>query len=171
MNKPHKSEYNPWFNHYIQLVPDGEYLKILHKNTQDTINFFESIPQSKHEYRYAEGKWTPKQIMQHIIDAERVMMYRALVAARGDTKTVLPDMEEDEYAANADVSDVTMADLIDEFKALRGASEKFYAHLSEHAEALKANTETHPITARAVGYIIIGHIMHHIGILKERYLK
>lgn len=170
MNKPQESEYNPWFDRYIQLVPGGEYLKTLHKNTEDTVNFFESIPDNKHEYRYAEGKWTPKQILQHIIDTERVMIYRALVAARGDMKTVLHNMEEDEYAANADVSNVSMAELIDEFKTLRSSSEKFYAHLSEQAEALKAATETHPITARAVGYIIIGHTIHHIGTLKERYL-
>jgi hypothetical protein len=171
MKRPQETDYNPWFSRYIKLVPEGSYLDLLYNNTRETLIFFENIPAEKHEYRYAEGKWTPKQILQHIIDTERVMLYRALVAARADTKTVLCNMEEDEDAASADVSHLSMADLIAEFKAVRASSEKFYEHLPEKAETTKANAGEFPITAAAVGYIIIGHIMHHIGTLKERYLK
>jgi len=170
MKRPEPEEYNPYFNRYISLVPEGDFLTLLKANSSDIFNFFENIPEEKHEYSYAEGKWSVKDILQHITDTERVMMYRALVAARGDVNTILSNMEEDSYAANAGAGKRILDNILAEFRSLRASTEIFFESLDETSSALRANTETHPITARAVGYILIGHPMHHIKVIKDRYL-
>lgn len=174
MKRATKGEYNPYFEGYIGLVPEGNYIELLKKNSKDAAEFFESLPTAKHDYRYAKGKWSIKEILNHIIDTERVMVYRALVAARGDRTTILHNMDEDLYAANADVSGRTLEDLLEEFMALRRSTEKFFENLTDKASSLKANTLTglvnYPITAGVVGYVLIGHTSHHINTIKERYL-
>lgn len=170
MQKPEAEEYNPYFNRYISLVPDGDYLELLKTNSREITDFFAGIPEVKHNYRYAAGKWTIKDILMHIIDTERVMMYRALVAARGDSTSILCNMEEDLYAANVNVSDRSLESILAEFISLRESTEKFFENLDEESSKLQAQTETHPITARAVGYILIGHPHHHIEVIKGKYL-
>jgi len=169
MNKPEPEEHNPYFARYISLVPDGNYMQLLRANTNDIIDFFKGIPIEKHNYRYAEGKWSIKDILMHITDTERVMMYRALVAARGDNKSVLCNMEEDLYAANVNNTNRTLESILAEFSSLRTSTELFFENLGDEASKLRAKTETHPITASAVGYIIIGHPIHHIKIISYRY--
>lgn len=170
MKKPDKEEYLPYFDRYISLVPEGDFIKLLRENSEEVINFFESIPAEKHNYRYAEGKWSIKDILMHITDTERVMCYRALVAARGDNTSVLCNMDEDSYAANVDVSGRSLENILSEFRSIRSATEIFFENLGDEASKFKAKTETHPITARAVGYILIGHPVHHMHIIRERYL-
>lgn len=170
MQKPLSDEYNSFYQRYIDWVPEGDFLTLLHQNTADTVRFFETIAAEKHDYRYAEGKWTLKEVLMHLIDTERVFAYRALVGARADSSTILPYMEEDEYARNADVSLRTVQSLIAEFKAVRGATLSLFEHMSDAQSQFKANTTTVPITPRAIGYISIGHILHHIGVIEERYL-
>ena len=170
MQRPLAGEYNPYFDRYIGLVPDGDFDALLAENTDKTIDFFEDIPAEKHNYSYSAGKWTIKQVLMHIIDTERVMSYRAFVAARGDNTSILPSMDENHYAASADVSGRSMTDLIDEFIAVRAATATIYAHLTDAQSRFPARGETHPFTARALGYIMIGHIMHHFRVTSERYL-
>lgn len=174
MQRPDKEEYNPYFERYISLVKNGAFFQLLKDNTSGTVHFFRFSAMKKENYSYAESKWTPKQILQHIIDTERVLCYRALVAARGDKKTVLQNMDENEYAAAADVSERTMESLIDDFKAVRKASSSFFLSLNEtetkSRATLDSTGEVYPITARAIGYIMIGHILHHINVIKEKYL-
>jgi len=98
------------------------------------------------------------------------MMYRALCAARGDSSIVLGNMDEDSYASNADVTGRTLESILSEFNSLRKSTEIFFENLREESTRLRAKTETHPITARAVGYILIGHPMHHMRVIKEKYL-
>jgi uncharacterized damage-inducible protein DinB len=169
MNKPEPEEHNPYFTKYISLVPDGNYMQMLKDNSADIVNFFSNIPVEKHNYRYAEGKWSIKDILMHITDTERVMMYRALAAARGDDIITLQNMEEDLYAANVNVNDRGMESILSEFSALRVSTEIFFENLSEEASKFRAKTDTYPITARAIGYILIGHTMHHIKTIKEKY--
>lgn len=171
MKRPETEEYNPYFNRYISLVPEGDFMHLLKRNSAEILNFFSDIPEDRHYYRYAEGKWSIKDILQHITDTERVMMYRALVAARGDIQTTLSNMDEDSYAENAVAGKRTLGDILSEFSSLRASTEIFFESLDEEASALRANTETYPITARAVGFILIGHPMHHIKVIKERYLQ
>lgn len=171
MQRPEPEEHNPYFSRYISLVPEGDYLKLLRSSTEEIIDFFKKIPEGKHNYRYAEGKWSIKDILMHITDTERVMVYRALVAARGDSSTILCNMEEDLYAANVNVTNRTLDSILSEFSSLRTSTELFFENLDEEASKFRAKTETHPITARTVGYILIGHPKHHMEVIKERYLK
>lgn len=169
MQRPEPEEHNPYFTRYISLVPDGNYMQMLKDNSVDIVNFFSNIPVEKHNYRYAEGKWSIKDILMHITDTERVMMYRALAAARGDNTSVLCNMEEDLYAANVNVNNRKLESILAEFTSLRASTEIFFENLDEAASMFKAKTESHPITARAIGYILIGHPIHHINTINERY--
>jgi uncharacterized damage-inducible protein DinB len=170
MQRPEPEEYNPYFSRYISLVPDGNFIQLLKENSAEIMKFFENIPLDKHNHRYAEGKWSVKDILMHITDTERVMCYRALAAARGDNTTTLGNMDEDSYAANVDVTDRSLENILAEFRSLRRATEIFFENLDENASKFRARTETHPITARTVGFILIGHPKHHMGIINTRYL-
>lgn len=127
------------------------------------------IPPEKHAYRYAEGKWTIKEVLMHIIDTERVFAYRAVAAARGDVTPVYR-MDEELYARNVDVSNRTIGDLISEFKTVRNATEFLFKNMTDEQSKRSCNVVTHPMSARAIGYFIIAHVLHHIGVLRARYL-
>jgi hypothetical protein len=170
MVRPKKGEFNPYFKNYIAMVPNGDIMDLLYKNTRDAVQFFESIPVEKHNYRYEEDKWNIKEMLIHLIDAERVFSYRALVAARGDKKTALQPMDDHLYVKSAAVDGRRFHDLVEEFKAVRHATEKLFETLTEKQMAFKANGVSSPITARALGYIIVGHMMHHMKVIKEWYL-
>jgi hypothetical protein len=170
MQKPLPSEYNPYFQHYIDLTGDGDFFELFKKNTTETILFFENIPVEKHDYRYAEGKWTTKEVLQHIIDTDRIFSFRALVAARGDSEMPLNRVDENLFAKNVDVSNRSIESLLKEFTLVRNSTEMFLANINDAQSKFPANAVTYKITARACGYIIMGHALHHIQVLKERYL-
>src|SRR6202008_4761747 len=155
MNKPLAVEYKPYFERYIALVPAGNFLDVYKQNSRETAVFFEAIPLDKHNYSYAEGKWTVKDVLMHIIDTERVMSFRVLVAARGDNSTPLKSVDEDLYAKNVDVSKRSMSDLVEEFMLVRKTTEKLFEHMTEEQSRFLANGVDHPISARAIGYLLI----------------
>ena len=169
MRKPTASEYAAGYQKYFDLVPEGEYLSLLRQNAIATIAFFESIPDEKLDYRYAEDKWTVKEVFMHIIDTERVFSYRGLVAARGDSSPHYR-MDEELYARNVAVSGRSIQSLISEFKAVRDSTEQLFKHLTDEQSRRSCNIVTHPMTARAIGYFVIGHVQHHVNVIKERYL-
>jgi|SRR5215813_3121412 len=169
MQKPLANEYAPGYQKYFDLVPEGEYLTLLSQNLTDTITFFENLHGEKLDYRYAAGKWSIKEILMHLIDTERVFAYRGLVAARGDSSPHYR-MDEELYARNVDVAGRPLKSLISEFKVVRSSSEQLYKHLTDAQSKLPCNIVTHPMTARAIGYFLIGHVQHHVNIVKERYL-
>lgn len=168
MQKPLSTEYSPAYQKYFDLVPDGNYMELLRQNGETTVQFFEHLPSNKHDYRYAAGKWTIKEVFMHIIDTERVFAYRALAAARGD-ETPVYRMDEELYARNVDVSKRTIADLISEFKVVRRGSEYVFENVSDEESIRSCNVVTHPISVRAIGYFLIGHVQHHVGIVRQRY--
>ncbi len=171
MQKPTFDEYAASYQKYFDLVAEGNYLDLLRHNSLETIKFFERIPEEKLDYRYAEGKWTIKELLMHIIDTERVFSYRGLVAARGDTTTQHYRMDEELYARNVDVSQRTWESLISEFKAVRRSTETLFENMTDAQSKFSCNIVSHPMTARAIGYFMIGHVQHHLNILEERYLK
>lgn len=168
MQRPPADEYHPNYQKYFDLIASGDYLDLLRQNSTDTPAFFDELPEDKLEYRYAAGKWTPKEVLMHIIDTERVFSYRALVAARGDDITV-HRMDEKLYASNADVSQRTLESLISEFKAVRTSTEQLFENMTD-AQSKRWCTGTAPMTARAIAYFIIGHARHHVGVIQEKYL-
>jgi uncharacterized damage-inducible protein DinB len=170
MKRPEASEYHPDYQDYFDLVPDGDYLQTLDRNTIDTVNFFETMPRNKHDYRYAERKWSVKEVLMHIIDTERVFAYRALAAARGD-ETPVYRMDEELYSRNVDVSQRTLSDLISEFKVVRTATEYLFQNVTEDQSKRRCNVVSHPMSTRAIGYFVIGHVQHHIDVVKDRYFR
>lgn len=170
MQKPASDEYQTSYQKYFDLVAEGNCLDLLRHNSLETIKFFETIPSEKLDYGYAEGKWTIKELLMHIIDTERVFSYRGLVAARGDTTTPHYRMDEELYARNVDVSQRTLESLLSEFKAVRRSTEMVFENMTDAQSQFRCNIVSHPMSARAIGYFMIGHIQHHLNIIEERYL-
>jgi len=169
MERPLTGEYAAGYQEYFDLVAKGDYLTLLKQNSTKTIAFFEMLGDEKLGYKYAEGKWTIKQVFMHIIDTERVFSYRGLAAARRDASPHYR-MDEELYARNVDPSARSLQSLISEFKAVRGSTEQLYEHLTDAQSKLPCNIVTHPMTARAIGYFLIGHVQHHLNVIQQRYL-
>jgi uncharacterized damage-inducible protein DinB len=169
MQRPAADEYPPGYQKYFDLVPAGDFLTLLNENSTETVGFFEKLPTEKVDYRYAEGKWTVKEVLMHLLDTERVFSYRALTAARGDGSPHYR-MDEELYAGNVDVTGRALSSLISEFKAVRGATVQLFENLTEAQSKLMCNIVPHPMSARAIGYFLIAHIRHHRNVIEERYL-
>ena len=170
MQKPSADEYAIGYQKYFDLVPEGDYLSLLRQNLIDTITRLERIEAEKLDYRYAEGKWTIKEVLMHIVDTERVFSYRALVAARGDAATPHYRMDEELYARNVDVSHRTLQSLISEFRVVRASTEQLFENITDAQSKSPCNIVTHQMTTRAIGYFMIGHVQHHLAVIEERYL-
>jgi uncharacterized damage-inducible protein DinB len=170
MQRPETNEYHPNYQKYFDLVPAGDFHDLLDQNSRSTVEFFQNVPSDRHDYKYAEGKWSIKEVLIHIIDTERVFAYRGLAAARDD-QTPIYRMDEELYARNVDVSERTMASLVAEFKTVRDATETLFANLTDEQSRRTCNVVTHPMSARAIGYFIIGHVEHHVEVVRERYLS
>jgi hypothetical protein len=162
-------EYNPYYQQYILKAGNAPMLEGLQANGDEIISFLESIPEDKLEYRYEEGKWTIKEIIQHLIDTERVFTYRALCIARND-KTLFPGFDQDEYVLSSDANSRTLGALLKDYKALRLASANLFKGFSKDMFCRIGIASNSNLTPRAVAFIIIGHENHHCDIIKERYL-
>lgn len=168
--KPEPGEHHPYFQRYIDLVGEGEFLSLLRENTRQTEQFFGNLPVEKQDYRYAPGKWTPKEVLMHVTDMERVFAYRALVGVRGEGVTALHSVDENVVAEHVDVSGRTMKSVVDEFLVVRRNSEIIFEHTTDAQSKFMANGIPHKVSPRALGYMIIGHALHHIRVIGERYL-
>ena len=158
-----------FYSNYIKLAPDDNVVKGLARNTKNFRKLLKKIPAKKIDKAYAEGKWTIKELLQHLIDAERVFAYRAITFARKD-KTALPSFDENAWASNSMVSHRDWKDMIDEFRSLRDANEKMFASFDDSQLRSIGNASGKEINVLALGYILSGHVEHHINIIKERYL-
>lgn len=169
MNKPTKKEYKPYFEQYIGLVSNEDYFKSFESNTQEVVTTLKNLPLEKHDYAYAEGKWTVKQLVMHIIDVERIFAYRMLVILRNDTSTTLQGFDEDDYADNAKASNRTLASVIEEFEAVRKSILLLLAGIDDAQSKLVKNISGTDTSLRAIAYMTIGHAKHHLNVLEERY--
>lgn len=164
-------EHHPNYSQYINLVPKDETLvQALHSGRDETIHFFNTIEESKLNYRYAEGKWTPKEILLHLIDTERVFVYRSLRFARKDA-TPLQGFDQDAYIRPSKVYARTMESLLKEFKTVREATISLYENMDEEMLQGMGTASKSNLSARAAGFIIAGHSRSHIQIIKDRYLS
>lgn len=170
MKKPGSGESASYYKHYINLNTDTNIIKSLEKQVLQIQKAFGSVPPSKQNFRYAKGKWSVKELLGHIMDAERIFGYRALRIARKD-KTHLAGFEENHYVKNGAFEKRTMKSLLEEFTALRKANIELFKNLDEKQLAYKGTANNSPVSVRALAYIISGHTIHHLGILKERYLS
>ncbi|MBP6823178.1 MAG: DinB family protein [Acidobacteria bacterium] len=169
MTKPQETEYAAYYGKYVSLVPDGNIVDTLTTQLSETLAAWQAVPADKAEHRYAPGKWSTKEMMVHVIDTERVMAYRTLRIARGD-KTPLPGFDQDVFMANTECSARSIADLADEFEAVRKSSLHLFRHLTDAAWQQVGTASDNPISARALAYIIAGHELYHQEILRDRYL-
>ncbi|WP_179345081.1 DinB family protein [Winogradskyella ursingii] len=162
-------EYNQYYKMYIDKASNKDIIVGLQKNLESVMSFYSNIPVAKHEFSYAAGKWTVKEILLHIIDTERIFSYRALRIARGDT-TPMPGFNQDSYVDHYEIKRRTMEDLLKEYKAVRQATIALFSHISESRLKLIGEASGSPISPRAIGYIITGHENHHNDVIRERYL-
>ena len=169
ITKPDTTEYTPHFETYISKVTQDNLIDALKASSHSFLKLMTSILKEKHDYRYAPGKWTIKEMVAHIIDCERVFMYRGLSFARND-KNPLPGFNENEWAKEADVSNRSMDSLLEEYEHARKANIIFFEGISDEISKRKGKANNNYISVRALGFIISGHELHHMGILKERYL-
>jgi len=163
------SEYAGNFGTYIKEAGDGDLIEELEISLHDFIRFVQNIPMDKFDYRYAPGKWTIKDIIQHIMDCERIFAYRALRFSRND-QTSLPSFEEDDYANSTNSNNRSIQELLTELSALRHSNLLFYKSLSEEQLKRIGTASNNQISVRALGFVIIGHQKHHQKVFEERYL-
>ncbi len=167
--RPDLSRVGSWYHGYINLVTENDLPAAFEKQSALFADFLETIPPQKYDYRYAADKWTIKEVVQHIIDAERVFSYRALRFARKDT-TPLPGFDENLFAATAKADKRPWENLVEEFNVVRRSSELLYNSFDEEqlqANGISSNSSNYVL---GIGFIIIGHAMHHQKIIQERYL-
>ncbi|MBC6489852.1 DinB family protein [Flavihumibacter stibioxidans] len=161
--------YSDFYTNYIQLAQQGELKKVLKKNSRKFLDLLDDIPKSKIDYSYGKDKWTIKQLLQHITDAERVFAYRALRVARYD-QTPLPGFDENTWAEHADVSKRDWNDMVKEFRLLRRSNQLMIESFSSEQLAATGTASNHPISVAALCFILAGHVEHHMNIIRERYL-
>ena len=163
------NEYVPYQMNYIKLVSEQNIVKGLIDQKEEMILFFKSIPDYKQEYSYEAGKWTIKDLLLHLIDAERIFAYRALRIVRNDS-TALPGFDENEYVVAANANDREFESLLEEYRTVRDATISLYKNFSI-SDLLKLGTASGAsVSVRGIGYCVLGHELHHKQIIIERYL-
>jgi uncharacterized damage-inducible protein DinB len=168
MNKPAEEEYAPFYSTYIQMVGEGPVLDILEDLAENSYAFFSKLSDEKANYAYADGKWTIKEVLGHMIDAERTFAYRILAFSRGQAE--LPGFDENIYVENATFKSRSIGNLAEEFKTLREANLYLLHSLSPEQFAATGIANGNKISVLALVYIMAGHEMHHVKIINERYL-
>lgn len=163
------NEYSKFQATYINAAMNVELIEELEISLHDFIRFVQNIPMDKFDYRYEEGKWTIKEIIQHIIDSERVFSYRALRISRND-KTPLPGFDENNYVDNTNANKRGLQELLTELSAVRHATLLLFKSFSDEQLARMGIASENEISVRAIGFIIIGHQKHHQKVFEERYL-
>ncbi|HWY11180.1 MAG TPA: DinB family protein [Bacteroidia bacterium] len=167
--KPAEGEYPTYFGTYISKVKEDDCVSALENTEKEFLSFFKSIPENKGDFAYAPGKWTIKQLIIHISDAERIFAYRALRFARRDEQQNL-SFEEDDYAKNCEADKRTLRSVIEEFAAVRRATILLFKSFSDQTLQNSGNMSSGKTTVNALGFTISGHAAHHVGVVKERYL-
>lgn len=169
LTPPAVGEYLEYYHKYIDRVPQGDLLETLERQYDEVPRFLGEIPAGLHEHRYAEGKWSVKEVVGHLSDTERIFGYRALRVARGD-ETPLPGYDENAFVANAGFDRRPLQSLVDEWRDVRRATLALLRAIDATEAARSGVANGAPISVRAIAYIIAGHTEHHLEILKTRYL-
>ena len=166
-----ENEYHPYYKSYIHdLASSGKSItQVLMENQKDVNDLLMHLPQEKEMYRYAEEKWTIKELMQHIIDAERIFNYRALRFARND-KLALQGFEQDDYNDQSYANDRSFQEILSEFNAVRVSTIAMYHSFAEESLKRIGTASGNPMSVRALGYLSAGHVAHHLRVFQERYL-
>lgn len=168
MARPVEGSYPDGFKGYISKVKDEDAIAALRNQQEAVDRFFDQLTEDDSKYSYQAGKWTLKEMLQHLSDAERVFNYRALAIARGEQAS-LPGFDEDSYAANSYANRRPWADLVDEFKAIRKSTVMLYSSFPGNIFDLSGMANNKPITVNAIAFATVGHFAHHMEIIETRY--
>ena len=170
IQRPGADEFAPFYANYVAGVPDGDVTQVLEAQARDLVALVGGLNEARGDYRYAPDKWTVKEVLGHITDTERIFAYRALRISRGDA-TPLAGFDQDSYVANAHFGHRSLADLLDEFRAVRAATVALFRAMTAEESRRAGSANSVPVSARALAYIAAGHERHHARILRERYLS
>lgn len=168
--RPAPGDYAPFHGAYVQAVPEGDVLAFLERQGAETATLLRGISEERSRHRYASGKWSIREVVGHMSDAERVFAYRGLSFARGDA-TPLPGFDENSWGAATNADRRPMADLIAEFSAVRAATVTLFRGFSANEMGRAGTASGHRVSVAAIAYVVAGHEKHHVRILKERYLS
>ena len=170
MPRPQPSEYNHFYKAYIDRVEGDDAVKVLESSLTPLKNWLSGLDGKDLSYRYATGKWTIAQVLQHMIDSERVFSYRAMCIGRGE-KQPLPGFDENEFADAAPAKERKLKGLAEELITLRKATIILFRSLAkENALENSGTASNHPISVNALAFILAGHMLHHINIVDTRYI-
>lgn len=169
MRRPLEGEFHPYYEHYINLTEGVDFINSIHLSTQQMVEFIESVPSDKEDYAYEEEKWTIKQLVKHLIDSDLVFIYRAITIARND-KAMLPGYEQNDWAEVVDLTNTNIKELKEEFLALRQFIVSSLGKLKHEDLNRIGNANNSPVTPLSTAFIIAGHTVHHLNVLKERYV-
>ena len=170
MNRPEITAYKDDYEDYASLVEETDIVSAMRKQLAEVEHLFALISEEKGEFTYAEGKWTIKELLGHLINGERVFSYRALRISRGD-KTPLPGFDQDLLTNNGDFNVISLADLLTEYSHLCQANIVFFQNLTDEAWERTGTVNDTPASVRAIAYNMVNHSRHHINILQSRYLE
>ena len=166
--RPAEGEYAPFYAGYVARVGDGELIEQMEAQVEEVSRLLRGLSEDAAMARYEPGKWSVKEVAGHLADAERVMSYRALRVARGD-QTPLAGFDENAFVAGADFDARPLASLVAEWEAVRRSTLALFRNLPPETHARTGNANGKPVSVRALGFIIVGHVAHHLEILRTRY--
>lgn len=167
--RPAKEDYAEYYQPYIDLVKGDDILRILVEQNMESQNILNSISESKGNYAYAEGKWTVKEVVGHMMDVERIFAYRALCIARAESKP-LPGMDQNEYVRNGRFNKRQLFDLVYEYRLIRESNILLFGSFEKQVLLNRGNASGYDVTVLAIMYMTAGHEKHHLNILLERYM-
>jgi len=163
------TDFEKYIQRYLDLVPSEQWIEEMKMALDETLQIYESLSEEQGNYAYAEGKWTLKTLLQHLIDTEKVFAYRALRFSRKD-QSLVSGFDEESWADNSYADSRTLKSLIKEFKLTRKLSIKFFKNLPEGALQLIGIVNGNDINVETLGKLTVGHNIHHLNMIKERYL-
>ena len=166
--RPATTDYSPAYAGYLSLVTEDDVLSAIEQQSSVTQKLLSGLDEARAAFRYETGKWSVKEVVGHMVDAERIMGWRALAIARGEMQP-LPGFEEDDYVRNANFDAWRLGDLSEAYALGRRSNIVFFRNLPEEAWDRRGTANGSPISVRALAWIIVGHERHHLNTLRERY--
>ena len=170
LERPDDTEYLSYYSRYITLVPEGDILKTLTRQNESTTALLRGLSESQGGFRYAPGKWSIKELVAHLSDAERIFSDRALRFARADL-TPLPGFEENDYVRNGSFDGFSLADIVTGFENVRRSTVSLFHLMPREAATRRGTANNAEISVRALAHVIAGHELHHMNVLRTRYLE
>lgn len=166
--RPESTEYAPYYEKYVSLVPEAEILGVLESQLSEIKSLISAVPADREQHRYGEGKWSVRDVLGHLTDGERIFGWRAFCFSRGE-KAPLPSFDENDYVAESGYDRQSLAVLLEEFETVRRSNLAFLRQLDAARWVRTGTASGKPVSVRALAYMMVGHVRHHVSILRQRY--